>query len=511
MDENLNQNCKNDNVKKSLDEYEEYYLIKGNNAHKIIIKKLENEIQIKCKDYYIQLNNNDLSILTNSLLNSIDEAYEFIINIFERNKVTIKNIIFKKMITLSLKINIHNLEKDIEIILVYQKKNKKLKNQLINGFNKINENLSDLEGEINIIRKEINHFTNNNIKISQNNEILNKIAYNNIGLKLHPQNIKFSHDLAKDSYANYVLDNTFSVFISINNILYLTYSNENKSIIFYNIIDNKEIKEIKNAHDRYITNFRHYLDEINKRDLILSISSDDNNIKLWNVNNFECLLDIKNIYNESYLNSACFLNDNNNIYIISSNCTYYIENEPIKVFNLNGEKIKEINNSNDNTSFIDTYYCSKLNNIFIIAGNRGNIKSYDYNKNEIYHTYFDNDKNEHRSIIINSSEEIIKLIEASLDQNIRIWNFHTGELINKITINNFSFRCICLWNNDYLFFCDNSNEIELLDLKKGIVIKKLSGHNKSITCIKKIIHPIIGECLISQSFENGEIKLWTNN
>ena len=74
MDENLNQNCKNDNVKKSLDEYEEYYLIKGNNAHKIIIKKLENEIQIKCKDYYIQLNNNDLSILTNSLLNSIDEA-----------------------------------------------------------------------------------------------------------------------------------------------------------------------------------------------------------------------------------------------------------------------------------------------------------------------------------------------------------------------------------------------------------------------------------------------------
>ncbi len=128
MDENLNQNCKNNNVKKSLDEYEDYYLIKGNNAYKIIIKKLENEIQIKCKDYEIHLNNNDLSILTNSILNTIDETYEFIINIFERNKVTIKNIIFKKMITLSLKININNLEKDIEIILDYQKKNKKLKN-----------------------------------------------------------------------------------------------------------------------------------------------------------------------------------------------------------------------------------------------------------------------------------------------------------------------------------------------------------------------------------------------
>ena len=505
------------NIKNSLNEYEEYYIIKGNNAYKIIVKKLENEINIKCKNYSIKLNNNDLTMLTKLPLNTIDEAYEYIINIFERNKVTIKDIILKKKIILSLKVYSYNLEKDIEIMLKYSKENKELMmNELNNNYK--NEDLNNLKEEIEILRKEIKILKmKNNIKVSQNNEIeiLNEIVNNNNNnnkeFKSNPQNDKIMHYLVQDSYAHYAFDNTFSVFITINNLLYLTYSNANKSIIFYNIIDNKKIKEIKNAHDKYITNFRHYLDVINKRNLIISISSDDNNIKLWNANNFECLLDIKNIYKKPYLNSACFLNDNNNICIVSSNCTYSLEIEPIKIFDLNGKNIKEINNSDINTSFIDVYYCFKLNTNFIITGNRGYIKSYNYNKNEIYHTYYDKDKNEHRSIVINSNEEIIKLVEANLDKNIRIWNFHTGKLLNKITIEDYSLRCICLWNKDYLFSCGNSKEIKLLDLKKGNVIKNLSSHNKSITCIKKIFHPKIGECLLSQGLENDGIKLWINN
>ena len=45
--------------------------------------------------------------------------------------------------------------------------------------------------------------------------------------------------------------------------------------------------ELKNSHNQYITNFRHYLEEKNKRDLIMSISCQDNNIKIWNVNKLE--------------------------------------------------------------------------------------------------------------------------------------------------------------------------------------------------------------------------------
>ena len=70
--------------------------------------------------------------------------------------------------------------------------------------------------------------------------------------------------------------------------------------------------EIKNAHNKVIANFRYHLDNKNKRDLIISISPEDNNIKLWNINNLECLLNLSNIYEEGLINSACFLEDYNN-------------------------------------------------------------------------------------------------------------------------------------------------------------------------------------------------------
>ena len=37
---------------------------------------------------------------------------------------------------------------------------------------------------------------------------------------------QFSIDLVQDSFVSYELDNSFTVFKSINNILYLVYSNE---------------------------------------------------------------------------------------------------------------------------------------------------------------------------------------------------------------------------------------------------------------------------------------------
>ena len=106
--------------------------------------------------------------------------------------------------------------------------------------------------------------------------------------------IKLLKNLTKDSFCSYFGINSFTVFKSINDILYLIYSNRQKSIIFYDLINNTKILEIKNAHNDNVNNFIYYNDIINKRDLILTVSK--NNIKIWNVNNVECLLDIKNIY-----------------------------------------------------------------------------------------------------------------------------------------------------------------------------------------------------------------------
>lgn len=51
--------------------------------------------------------------------------------------------------------------------------------------------------------------------------------------------------------------------------------------------------------------------------------------------------------------------------------------------------------------------------------------------------------NNHISIIINEQ----KLIDSSFDGNIRIWNFHSAELLNKIKIGNVNFISINIYYN----------------------------------------------------------------
>ena len=225
------------------------------------------------------------------------------------------------------------------------------------------------------------------------------------------ENFHLLNKLTKNSYNFYsYLDNSFCIFKSINNIFYLIYCNIDGYIIAYDIIDNKIIIEIKIANKEHISCFKHYLDKINERDLIISITDYDSSIKIWNVNNWEIIFNIKHIYEKGCMDSACFLNDNNNIYILTSCClNLEKEYELIKVFDLNGNKIKEINDSNFEVKFIDVYYDIKLSRNYIITGNVGYIRSYDYNHNLLYKRYCDNKNNDHYSLVINDKDRIIKL------------------------------------------------------------------------------------------------------
>ena len=104
-------------------------------------------------------------------------------------------------------------------------------------------------------------------------------------------------------------NNSILVINTKNNILLLIYSG-GKSIISYNIKDDKEIIELKNAHNITISNFYHYYDKMKKIDYLISISRDIN-IKLWNIENYECLLDLRDIYDYDLMYTSCILNNGN--------------------------------------------------------------------------------------------------------------------------------------------------------------------------------------------------------
>lgn len=160
---------------------------------------------------------------------------------------------------------------------------------------------------------------------------------------------------------------------------------------------------------------------------------------------------------------------------------------------------------------MDAFYDNLSHKDYVITGNEGFVKSYDYVNNKTYHKYEDlkenNENNSfHTSLILNFSKDITQLIESSWDGNIRIWDFHSEDLINKINIgSDYSLQSICLWDNNHLF-AEWEEKLKLIDVNEGN-IKNIKEDTKDILTIKKIDHPVYGKSLIFQGVENNYIKL----
>ena len=475
-------------IKTNID-YEEYYLIKENKIYKIFIGKDISGIFIKCKKYIIRLTKKDFSNLFKKQFISLDEEFDYIRKIFDENEVEITNIIKEKEIKLLIK-NVN------ELTLLY------------NGQN--NENNNGIIKEIKLLKNEIINIKKENDEMKKEIKDLKSCLEKN-----HPKFYKLIKTKEiNDSYSYLNIYNTFTVFNSINNIIYLVYSSFYKSIISYDLINQKKIIEIKNCHNSYICNFRHYLDDINKRDLIMSLSYQDNNLKIWNAYNWECIFNLE-VNNSGWFYSACILKDKEENYIITSNRSKWGIPKQIKVFNFSGNKIKEINNSNEQTFFIDTYYDKLLREKFIITANVGYIKSYDFRNNKVYKIYEDKNnslyKNEHISILIDCyDEKLIKLIESSNDGYIGIWDFHSAYLLSKMQISGQGLNSLCLIKENYLFVACEDKTLKLIEINGGKILTSLKGHNKEVVTIKKIFHPNYGECLISQGYGDSPIIFWIN-
>ena len=246
-------------------------------------------------------------------------------------------------------------------------------------------------------------------------------------------NITFiQKSLINDAYSikNFHYNKTFELFKSINDIIYIVYTNKINSIILYNIINNKKIYEIKNPHKNPIICFRYHLDNIKKRDLILSISFYQ--IKLWNINNTECLFNItKN--NDDFYYSAGFLNDNKNIYLIISNYNgnnFYNKQIPesFKVYDVNGYKIQRFEKFKENAKIIEHFYDDKSFKNFIIISNNLSIKSYDFDEDKMCNTF--EKSNNIMDIIISKKDNKNILIGIKIFNNeINIWDIYSGKLL----------------------------------------------------------------------------------
>ena len=324
--------------------------------------------------------------------------------------------------------------------------------------------------------------------------------------------IKNILDISSKAYSC-TYDNTFLLFKSSQELIYLIYSTLNRSIISYNI-SNKNINqiftEIKNAHDDYIDNFRHTYDSKNKRDLILSLSSGDNNIKIWNLKNWECILNIKNIYEMGCILSACFLLDKHLNYNYIVICNFFMYNIKLIDISQNIEKNQVIENEINTNLFIDTYYDIDQSKYYIITGNNWNVNSYDVSQKSLYRSYETINSTNHKTVqIFSDKKKLVKIFFPCKEGYILIFNFHSGEMINKIFCGNNNDILIgfCLWNENFAFTGGKNKVLKLIDINKGEIIEEFKEHKQWICSIKKIKHNHLGQILVTHGLDN-KIKLW---
>ena len=319
----------------------------------------------------------------------------------------------------------------------------------------------------------------------------------------------FFKNLTEKETCGYLGDNNFTIFKTIKDEILLAYGTVTLDkhyydIHFYDLELDKITTKISHAHEKEITNFRHNLDKIGKRDLLLTNCNNVNSLKGFDIEKKYCIIYIKNIFNSGII-SSCFLMDeiNSKNYIITVNS----KTENLKIFNFNGKKLNEIDFvAKDKSLFVDSFYNYEIKKYYIIVGSQKKVVSYNFPDGSVFHKYIeDNSYDWHVNININIKDKEVKLMELDYLGNIRIWDFNKGELLKKIKLEE-KVTALCLWSYKYLFVSTEDKKIKLLDLdlKSNYVIDNLEIKD-NICILKKVESKKLGECLIFQVRNNNGI------
>jgi len=297
-------------------------------------------------------------------------------------------------------------------------------------------------------------------------------------------------------------NSNFCVFKSIENIYYLVYVNK-YDIISYNLNDMKIQNKITINYNEYLDCYHHimghFFDKINKRDLILIRTY--LGMLIFNFNSLECLFSHKN-----YKIVGCLFFDKNKIFIYTQE--YSSINCKDTFTDLNEKKVKKF--PSITAYFSNSYYDDNKDESFIILGTEKNIKSYIYCSNNIkvYHEFSDGTEIRHNYVMIKKEKEITKLFDGSNDGYIRIWNFHTGELLNKILIcKNYRVLGFDFLDDKYII-CGNSKDIiEIFDIETKKFINRVGVCFQDPYYIKTINIPNDAQYLFAYSQSYQEIEI----
>ena len=476
---------------------------------------------------YIKNNNHNIISSNNNINYNINCNYNNINN----DKNNDKDVISKILEEINFLKKENNLKNE-EI--------KKLKKELIEQNIRVNKENQFLKEEISKTKK--NYENKNisiipiekikNININKENKDISTVK-NIKGKKLYlkifkatnelfnknPNELKFHSSIVKSLSAKGVND-IFEIFVcNKDNQVYLVSKNaKTHNLDILSLNNNKIISSIK-GHNNTITMVRYFINYKGKNEYLISADI-DKNVIVWNINDdYKILHFIKTEYIDNNIYSCYIFFDNfdNNYIFTSCGLNRYKKNDTsfTKMYTLkDGNFVKNIIDSNDNnTYYLLVWYNENTKINYLIECCEGKIVITNFTKNELYAKFEEPNFKilKYYSAFINSDDKNGNeyLYCSSSNGYLVVWDLkkkisNSFKKISKAELYN-----IIQWNKQYGVISGGTKkniiifDIQNLEVSKNI----LTDHSSNVNCIKKIIHPVYGECLLS-SGNDHKIKLW---
>jgi len=337
----------------------------------------------------------------------------------------------------------------------------------------------------------------------------------NESFSLNP-NFICKETIIKDNYDDYFISDSFEIYYSYHNYNDIMLVSPNKQYEIRIIsLKTKKLIRVLRGHSAPIGIVRHFFDQKNKIDYLISV--DDNKVlQVWDLsNNFKIKQTLNLMYKSIY--SAIMIFDSLNDYIITS--TFNNQNlaeDFTKIFNLeDGKFLRNIGsklpskshyllpwkNPEDNLWYVIDFCVGKI----LIYPINGDDKLFELKAGvdfEIQLTYYYG---------ITMGKDFTNLCAVSEGGYIHIWNLLNKNLIYTKRINKGNLNTLLKWSDRYIIVSDKKNcSFYVIDIIDDRIITKISKDvNDFIKCFKKVKHPTLGECLITCNHAHL-IQLWAS-
>ena len=252
-----------------------------------------------------------------------------------------------------------------------------------------------------------------------------------------------------------------------------------------------------------------YLDNRDKRYLVVVSGSNDCTVKMWNVENAECRLtrSHSNIVYAVSISSECC--DDERVLIASASY-----DKSIKIFNAhdtrsNIDAINTINNAYDYYVYDVTFHNNNMNRITtigcdeIIYTRYAVVKVFDIESRQFISAMNTRHPNSFSHVIMSPCNNYI-ISSSSSDSNIIIHDVRTKDEKRRIN-NNSNVQDIKLINNDYIVaVSQNNNKVNIFNYTNSQLLKTLntSSNNSAVT-----IDPLNNNYIICAEYSSKNLKL----